>query len=204
MCSSQPPIEPSPHSLPTQKRACFERFVPPLFRRKRRISCDSWGRPCAGFVARPEDPLDVPGAARRDAFPVAHHPRHGPLRRECARLPHPYLFAARLTASAPHLSNQTRSLSNLLAAAAPAGIAPAVRAPSACVAVITAAGGDALGGSSDPSPAADRMSVGKLSRDGPVYVSVGAARRVEVGGLPSGSLIAIPYDTHRADPTRRG
>ena len=50
-------------------------------------------------------------------------------------------------ASGAPLPHQTRNLSNLLAAAAPAGSAPAVRAPHACV----GAGGDVLGGSSDGS-----------------------------------------------------
>ena len=67
------------------------------------------------------------------------------LRHECARLPRPYLFAALLTASGAPLPHQTRNLSNLLAAAAPAGIGPAVRAPSARVGAV----GDVLGGSSE-------------------------------------------------------
>ena len=61
------------------------------------------------------------------------------------------------------------------------GVFDTVRAPSACVAIIMAAGGDALGGSSDPSLAADRPSVGKPPRDGPVYVTPSDRKRSRAG-----------------------
>ena len=83
--------------------------------------------------------------AMRSPLPIILLSVHYAATRECAPLPRPYLFAALLTASGAPLPHQTRHLSNLLAAAAPAGSAPAVRPPRACV----AAGGNVLGGSSE-------------------------------------------------------